>query len=470
MNIVLAGHELLLKYFFLVLLKMGRSPYNLKRSNLMLNLKYLLSTQWFSESEIEEIQFEKLRRLLIHAYDYVPYYKKTFDQAGFDIRKFRHLDQISTLPVLTKQIIQDEGENLISTFFTSNQYYRNSTGGSTGHPLTFWQSHEYEAWGLADIWRNFYMCGHQPGERKAFLWGSDHDAAHHKGLRERFFKDLLRENMLWINTFNLSEQLLERTAKQLVRFKPRLIVAYVSSITLLARYIQEIGIRGIKPRAIQTSAEVLTVPQRKLLEDVFQCQVFDRYGCREVGNIAHECNAHEGLHLLSENNYTEFLIDGTKAKFGETGLITVTNLNNLAMPFIRYQPGDLGSPAESSCSCGRGLPLMEMVAGRSTDVIKSPSGRLLHGEFFTHLFYRINGIRQFQVIQKEHDLLIINIVPMSGCDCDEVFRYLEDTIKMHADPGFRTKFFILDSIPPAPSGKYRFVYSEIAAKSKGTKT
>jgi phenylacetate-CoA ligase len=466
LNIVLAGHEFLLRSLFSALLKTGRSPYNFKKSDLMHKLKSLLDTQWLSQQEVEAIQVEKARRLLTHAYDYVPYYRKTFDEAGFNLCRFRYMDQISVLPVLTKRIIQDEGTRLISKFFTADRYNRNSTGGSTGHPLTFWQSHEYEAWGMADIWRNFYMCGHRPGERKAFFWGSDYDAARHKGFRERFFKDLLRENMLWINTFNLSQQLLERSVKQLVRFKPRLIVAYVSSITLLARYIQETGIKGIHPGAIQTSAEVLTVPQRRLLEDVFQCQVFDRYGCREVGNIAHECDAHEGLHLLSENNYTEFVIDGEKADVGETGLITVTNLNNLAMPFIRYQPGDLGRPAGRSCSCGRGLPLMEMVDGRSTDVIVSPSGRFLHGEFFTHLFYKIDDIRQFQVVQKERDLLVVSIVPMSGCDCDGVFSYLAEIITTHADSKFRLEFRTLDSIPPVSSGKYRFVYSEIAAETE----
>lgn len=424
----------------------------------MRNLSSLLDSQWLSPDEIQSIQIAKVRRLLTHSYNNVPYYRQLFDDSGFDPQRFKYMDELQVLPVLTKKEIQDHGPRMISTAFNASEYYCNHTGGSTGHPLTFWQSREYEAWGMADIWRNFYMCGYLPGERKAFLWGSDYDATNHKGWRSRLVNDLLRENIIWINTFDLNEELLERTVSLLKRFQPRLFVAYVSSATMLAQYLKDHGIDRIRPKAIQTSAELLTPVQRQLLEEVFDCPVFDRYGCREVGNIAHECDAHEGLHLLSENNYAEFLKDGRPVAQGETGLITVTNLNNLAMPFIRYQPGDLGRPTRKSCSCGRGLPLMEMLDGRSTDIIETPSGRLLHGEFFTHLFYKISNIRQFQVVQQERDLLVIKMVPMTGFDRDSAERFLADTIHQHADTSLRVNFQLLESIPPSSSGKFRFVY------------
>lgn len=468
LKLLMQSHEALLKFIFAQLLRTGRSPYNLKPSMMMQNLGSLLKSQWLPFEEVDRIRLAKAQRLVRHAYAHVPYYRSIMDQSGFDPERFRYMDQLSVLPVLTKQIIQEQGQKLVSQAFTPEQYYCNHTGGSTGHPLTFWQSYEYEAWGLADIWRNFYMCGHLPGERKAFLWGSDYDATHHKGWRERIFQDLLRENMVWINTFELTEALLERSARLLAKFQPGLIVAYVSSATMLARFVKERGIEGIRPKAIQTSAEVLTPAQRALLTEVFGCPVFDRYGCREVGNIGHECQAHEGLHLLCENNYAEFLNEGRSVALGETGLITVTNLNNLAMPFIRYQNGDLGRPSGRTCSCGRGLPLMDMVDGRSTDVIETPSGKLLHGEFFTHLFYKLSGIRQFQVVQQEEGLLLVKIVPLTGFERNSVESFLRQAILEHGDPQFRIEFQLLDAIPPSSSGKFRFVYRAPTLK-KGNK-
>lgn len=458
LNLLMTTHEFVLGKVFSLLLKTGRSPYNFRPSMLMRNLKSLLTTQWQSLDELHSIQLAKARRLLGHARQHVPYYQELFDQAGFDQESLTYMDQLAALPVLTKNIIQEQGDRLLSTAFSPSEYYRNHTGGSTGEPLTFYHSWEYESWGLADIWRNFFMCGYRPGERKVFFWGSDYDATHHKGFRERILNDLLHENMVWINTFDLSEELLDRSVTLLRLFRPRFLVAYVSSATLLARYLKDHGITDIRLRAIQTSAEVLTTAQRRLLEEVFGCQVFDRYGCREVGNIAHECDAHDGLHLLCENNYSEFLVDGRSTTQGETGLITVTNLNNLAMPFIRYQPGDLGRPSGRKCSCGRQLPLMEMVDGRSTDVIETPSGKLLHGEFFTHLFYKLKHIRQFQVVQQERDLLVVKIVPLPGFEQEQTVRFLTDAICTHGDAAFRLEFNFLPAIPPAPSGKFRFVY------------
>ncbi len=465
-KLVQSIHQRLLARAFAILLYFERSPYTLRHSPFMARLKQLLASQWLPPGEVEQIQLRKAKRLLHHAYEHVPYYRKIFDAAGFNVATFRDMRQLEELPVLSKQDIQDNFEDLRARNAVPSAYYRNTTGGSTGEPLVFLQDHNYEAWGLADIWRNFMMCGFHPGQRRVFLWGSDYDSRQHVGFR-RIFHDLLLENMVWVNTFDLDEQRLHATARLMRRFRPHLLVAYVSSATLFATFVKEQGLTGIQPSAIQTSAEVLTPPQRRLLQEVFSCPVFDRYGCREVGNIAHECEAHAGLHLLAENNYTEFLgRDGRPVAPGDTGLITVTNLNNFAMPFIRYQPGDLGRPSRQRCPCGRGLPLMEMVDGRTTDIIRTPSGKLLHGEFFTHLFYGIEGIRQFQVVQKETTRIGITLVPGPRFDRDRIQNFLTSVIKEHGDPLFTVDFSVRSQIPPTASGKYRFVYSEISPPSQ----
>lgn len=465
-NVLRGLHEAVLIGLFNVLLYTERSPFNLRCSPGMRCLKELLQSQWYSPERLALLQLEKAKRLLKQAYEDVPYYRKAFDRVGFHPEDFSRMEQLTALPVLTKADIQNHGDELLSRTAVPGSYYRNQTGGSTGHPLFFYQSREYEAWGLADIWRNFMMCGFRPGERKAFLWGSDYDSRAHRGWKNRVVNDLLRENTVWINTFELAEERLARAAQTLASFRPRLIVAYVSSATLLASYAREHGIK-IRPRAIQTSAEVLSGAQRRLLEEVFACPVFNRYGCREVGNIAHECEAHEGLHLLEENNYTEFLdASGIPVSPGETGAITVTNLNNHVMPLIRYQPGDLGRPAAGLCPCGRGLARMEVVEGRTADVIRSPSGKLIHGEFFTHLFYQLSGVRQFQVVQTSLERLEIRIVPTGGLEKEYACRHLSEVVRDHGDPAFQVTVTFHDRIPSSASGKFRFVYSELTVGSK----
>lgn len=432
----------------------GRQPYGQYAQELE-------RAQWLDAHEIQVIQARKLRALVEHTYRHVPFYRQHFDLAGVTPQTIQSVADLARVPLLTKQDIQRNLDTLIANDVTRARLIENHTGGSTGHPLTFFHDRNFVAWDRADKLRSYRMAGYRLGMRWAFLWGSDYDAQAHKGWRGRFL-DRLIYNLIWINTFDLTSETLERAARELCAWQPEMLVAYVSSATLLARMLKTRGITAIRPRSIQTSAETLTTADRALIEETFGCRVFDRYGCREVGNIAHECDAHQGLHILAENNLVE-LLDAKDQPVapGQLGRIVVTNLNNYAMPFIRYDIGDVGIAATSRCACGRGLPLLAAVIGRTSDVITSPSGKLLHGEFFTHLFYKLSGVQQFRVIQETRAELRIQIVPSATFDPARAQRFLEETIHQHADPAFRIHFELRDALPPASSGKYRFTISNV---------
>lgn len=432
----------------------GRQPYGRYAT-------FLERSQWWPAADIEALQMRKLAALLQHAYAHVPFYRQRFEAAGLRPADIQSVADLSRLPLLTKRDIQDNTERMLARSVDRRALLENHTGGSTGDPLTFYQDAEFRAWSDADKLRNYRMAGYELGKRWAFLWGSDYDARAHKGWRGRL-QDRVIYNTLWINTFDLTADRLAEAAQQLVHFQPEVLVAYVSSATLLARLVRDRKIAGLRPRAIQTSAEVLTPDDRALLEATFGCQVFDRYGCREVNNIAHECDAHQGMHLLAENNLVE-LIDsaGQPARPGDVGRIVVTNLNNMAMPFIRYEIGDMAVPSAQACACGRGLPLLSSIVGRKADVITSPSGKLLHGEFFTHLFYKLGGVYQFRVVQETRADLRVQVVPGPGFDQQRAMPFLEDTIHRHGDPAFLVRFELCDHLPPAASGKYRFTISHV---------
>jgi len=200
----------------------------------------------------------------------------------------------------------------------------------------------------------------------------------------------------------------------------------------------------VRLRGIETSAETLLPEVRRDLMTAFGCPVLDRYGCREAGVIAHECSA-GGMHVNAEAVIAEV----------EEGQVLVTTLNNLSMPLIRYRVEDLAETGDQCCSCGRGLPLLRQLRGRVSDIIRSPSGRLIHGEFFTHLFYGETGIRAFQVEQTSADHLEIRYVPAEGFD-EAARGAIERSILEHGDSGFIVTWSRVEAISPGPSGKFRF--------------
>jgi phenylacetate-CoA ligase len=430
------------------------------------NTEFLEKSQWWSLEELIEYQQTQLANIIEHAYQHVPYYRENFKKLGLEPIDIQTQEDLIKLPLLTKRQIQENSTNLLSNNVNHRKLHLDHTGGSTGFPLTFYHDENFIAWSDADKLRNYRMSGYSLGERWAFLWGSDYDSLEHKNNFGKL-KDRMIYNTIWINTFDLRNETIRKAAQLLKEWNPKIIIAYVSSAVLLAKYIYEIRIQGISPRSIQTSAEVLTREDRSLIEDVFQCKVFDRYGCREVGNIAHECNFHEGLHILSENNLVEVLNnDNEPVKKGELGKIVVTNLNNYGMPFIRYEIGDMAVLSDKECSCGRGMPLLERVVGRQSDIIYSPSGKLIHGEFFTHLFYKLEGIIQFRIIQETSSDLNIQIVPKEDYNADFTEKFLREIITEQADPDFQIQFEYFDHLEPSKSGKYRFTISKISPISQ----
>jgi phenylacetate-CoA ligase len=414
-----------------------------------------------SAAAVRDLQQRKLSALLHHAYEQVPYYRRAFDERSLKPGDIRSAEDLKKLPLLTKAEIQRQREELRARLLPARHggACMEYTGGSTGHPLAFYQDDHYRAVLLANLARSFALCGWRPGDPRAVLWGSDYDAQIHASLRGRVHDWL--GNQVYLNAFASSEDELTAFAEQLRRFEPQLLVGYVSSLVAMARVLRRR--RTEIPSslgAIQSSAETLTPAQRELIESTFSCPVFDRYGCREMGNVAHECSVHAGLHVFTDLHVLEIVRDGATAPPGEEGLVVVTNLDNYAMPFIRYVIGDVGALAPASCACGLPFPLLARIQGRTSDIITSPSGRLIHGEFFTHLFYKVEAVRQFQVVQETLQDLTVRIVPGPGFD-PAVIGHLESVIREHGDPGFRVETQLVDSIESAASGKFRFTISKV---------
>jgi len=411
-------------------------------------LRDLEASQWLSREAVEDLQLRKLRPLLAHAGATVPYYRELFARIGFAPEGLRSTADLAAIPALDRDTLIDRFDDLRSQRPPSPVACR-VTGGSTGRRVRFLVDERDTAMRSAHIARNLRWLGWDLGDRIAYVWGSDIDSKEHRGARAAL-RDAVA-GVLWIDAFTLSRDALDGILDRLEEHDPAVVVAYPASLHLLARRALDAG-RTLTLRGIQTSAEMLAPRVREDLERAFGCRVMDRYGCREAGIIAHECDR-GGLHVNAEAVVMEC----------PGSAVTVTTLDNYAMPLIRYRNEDAGTMSGQVCPCGRGLPLAAGIQGRLSDVIVAPGGRLIHGEFFTHLFYDAPGVRSFQVRQSLPGELRIACVADAEFT-PAVMARLESRIHEHGDPAFRVLWERVDSIPAGPSGKFRFTISEIAPK------
>jgi phenylacetate-CoA ligase len=265
-----------------------------------------------------------------------------------------------------------------------------------------------------------------------------------------------------LDTSSITSKKLADFNSLLKKFKPYIIVAYANSIYLFAQFLKQTGSTDHhKPHAIITSAEFLDPQRREIIENVFECKVFDRYGSRETSIIASECEKHSGLHICAEALHLEFIKDSKPASPGQLGKVIVTDLLNYGMPFIRYQIEDIGASQTDLCSCGRNLPLMKMAAGRVTDFLVTPDGKIISGASLTiYLIANAPGVAQAQLIQEKKDELILKIVRDDKFG-DESMRFFEKEIPEFFGKSVKYTVEFVDEIPPESSGKYRFSISKV---------
>lgn len=407
---------------------------------------------------MEAYQWKRLQQLLKHAYANVPFYRQRFDKAGLDPADINSREDWQRIPILTRSDIQANLADLVATNSDKSKIHLNSTGGSTGTPMSFFQDNEHLAYHQANKLRFRAWGGYEKGDKIAMLWGADRDIPTRGWVERQRIHFVRRER--WLNSFNITPEKMEQFAHQLIRWQPKYILAYASSAYLFASFLQKQGLDLIRPVAVETSADKLYDFQRQLIEDVFQCPVFDFYGSREIGGIAGECEMHKGLHVFSDIVYLEVLKNGQPVTPGEMGEVIVTNIPNLTMPFIRYQNGDLARVSDETCSCGRPFPLLSEIVGRACDTLSTPNGQYVHGEFFSHIFYGVEGIQRYQVYQKS--LNEIKIAIESRVDLPEsLLQTLRQKVTRHLGPEVEVKLQLVDSIPLTPTGKYRYVISQV---------
>ena len=413
-----------------------------------------MESKYWPLERLRDLQEQHLRRLLTHAVRASPWYREKLRDVR-DPARFR-LDDLRYLPILEKWDLQEHLEEIAGSA-RSADVRENYSSGSTGMPVRLYQSQEYRDWYAAELDRSYLGCRpFRLGMPRAFFWGTDIDSRAHRGVGGTVRDSLV--NVLWFDAFALRRDGLATATRRLRAFRPALVIGYVSTLTEIARALDR-PLEGLA--AVVTAAETLTLSERTVIAESFGAPVFDRYATREVGTIAHECEAHVGLHLVMENNLVEIVgPDGQpRGEESDEGEIVITSLRNLATPLVRYRLSDIARLGGGACPCGRQSVRLDSVLGRTSDLIVSPRGILLHALFFMRLFDKA-PVQRFRVDQETSSRLRIRVVPGANYS-DEVRLRITLGILTYGDPTFEVAWEVVSEIPATSSGKFRFTVSHI---------
>ena len=410
------------------------------------------------------------------------YYRAVFDRCQPSNWRDLPVGRIlGNLPILTKRHLRDHFESL-HTVGEFPRTYRNTSGGSTGEPVVLTQDANYSSWSNATQGYYFreFLGVDMNDVKNVWLWGSERDLPRRRqGLGRYRYPRVFWRNQTLLNAFGATtDQRWLDYIDFIGRHRPYYVAGYAGSLYQMARIARRHNIRLHRPRFVYSAAETLRDFMREEIESQFDAKVFDYYGSREVGAIAGECRFGR-LHVFIMNNVVEILPHG-EATISEAasraappasapaeearaeGRILVTNLHNLAFPLIRYEIGDTGAMNADSqhCPCGSRLPILGKLTGRVSDHFVLRNGALVHGEYFTHLFYFRPWVESFRVDQLTYDHIRVRVVLAAPADEAHVGE-INREIRAAMGESCKVEWRYVDQIDTSRQGKHLYTRSYV---------
>jgi phenylacetate-CoA ligase len=374
-----------------------------------------------SVAELEREQNNALKQLIGFCFDHVPYYQELFKRLHLSKDDICTIKDLEKLPILTKAIIKSDPERLFP-INVGIDFVIGSTGGSTGAPLKYRISPESYYRGVALLYRGLGFGGYMPGDRVAIIAGAS--LVSNKETFRKTVQNVIL-NFRQYSSYGVDPERFNRYLLHMNQWKPSYLRGYASSLYLLAKHIEENKVSlGGYLKGIFSTAEVLSIHQRSLIERVFHTKVFDTYGLNDGGISAYECRLHDGMHIDYERAIMQIVDDSGSVVIGVAGRIIATSLYDFAMPFIRYDTGDLGViDVSTSCSCGSDRALLKQVYGRTTDYLKL-NGKMIGSPVLTVLMGKVD-LENYQIRQidfNEIDVVYVNRSLLDSKDEDFIRR------------------------------------------------
>ena len=424
---------------------------------IMGNLSSLEESQFWPYHRIAELQRDRLKRILVHAYENTDFYQKRFDEAGFNPYPFRYPDQLLKIPVLTKEQIRDNMPRLIARNHRPQDIHYAEAGGTSDVKMRFYRDNKCLSMKEAAIYRFNRWAGWDFGDYLGLVWPAHQDFENFGSLKARI-RNVFYKRVLLFASAVIDDQACREYLNRLKLKKPTTILAFSSPIHELAKYMARNGIDRYRLKGLITTGEPLYDHQRRLVADMFHCDIQDSYRSREAGPMAQECGARSGMHINAECLYLELDNPRPMATSGEqAGDVLITDLLNYGMPLIRYSMGDAAVLSNRTCPCGRGLPLMKEIVGRALDVFVTPEGKLV--STISMVMYMVNTAPGFfgkmQAIQDAVDHITLKMT-RDMIPSKEVMDHQSRIAEKLFGTKMRITYEFVDDIPHEKSGKYLF--------------
>lgn len=425
-------------------------------------LYYLVTAMrrlYWDTDRLRKYQEKRLRAIVRYAYENAPFYHEKFRNARIYPSDITTLGDLAKLPVIEKdEIRRIPIYNLLSRDVSIETLKAHRTGGSTGKPFRFYFNNKEDDWRKAIYLRANISCGQKTRDHWAFITAPRH-MRDTTGIQLRL--NIYAQRCVSIFS-NMSDQI------RLIReIKPDVLDGYSGALFLLAREVERRGLETINPRLMFGSADLVDASQCKYMEQIFRAPYYDQFGCAELNRTAWQCPVKGGYHMDVDSVITQFVDEeGNDVSNGESGEIVYTSLFSYVMPFIRYSVGDIGKPSGETCSCGRVLPLMEVVEGRKDSLIILPDERVISPRTFTVAMSMLSyyeNLAQFRIIQKKPDYFKFLIKEKTKSAEEslkkELVAHFTKTLSLsEGEVTFDVEF--VDEIPLSRTGRLNAVVSE----------
>lgn len=416
------------------------------------------ASQWWTPQQLEILRIQRLRTLLTKAGTTVPYYRELFRDIGFDPTTVSSLSDLTKLPFLSKPVIRAQGDRLKSEQAVG--LARFNTGGSSGEPLIFYIGLDRVSHDVAAKWRATRWWDVDIGDKEIVVWGSPIELGTQdriRAIRDRFLRTEL------LPAFEMSDAKLDQFVDRIAQVRPPMLFGYPSAFTHIAKHARKRG-RAMDKLGIKVAfvtSERLYDDQRQIISETFNCPVANGYGSRDAGFIAHQCPS-GSMHITAEDIIVEIIDSaGKPLPPGQPGEIVVTHLATGDFPFIRYRTGDVATLDPNPCACGRGLPLLKDIQGRTTDFVVAADGTVMHGLALVYIIRDLPGVEYFKVIQHSLTHTEVQLVVNSAFDRNQVLGIVS-SFKRRLGAQVQVDVNFVSEIAPEKSGKYRYIVSHVA--------
>lgn len=422
------------------------------------NKRFVRSFVTWTESQRQQYHQKRLQALIQHAYANVPFYHKQFDQLKLKPEDIQTVQDLEKLPIIRKADVAAHYEEFKAKNMADFQPIAQHTGGTTGIPFQYFNDRKSWAMNWAVKMAPFEQAGYQYGkDRLGVLAGGSMTPNTNMSFKDWLWRYI--NNYYSMPITHMDDTIMQKYYNELKKQKIQFLRGYPSAVYTFAEYIHNNGLK-LPLKAIFTTAEMLFPYHRTMIEDAFECKVWDTYGCCDGMAAAAECQEHNGMHIYDIVSLMQIVdINGKTVGNNEEGEVVLTSLYDYAFPLIRYAPGDRAISLEQrSCSCGQTLPLLKKIIGRVSDSFEFSNGRVLNGLSFP--FEDLHNMERFQIVQEEKDFVILFYIPKGNVTKDEELAY-KQLIEFHCGVGVKVEVRRVDHIDVPESGKTRYIISKV---------